>query len=35
MTELGLLPDEWETTKLGDLFEIKQGKALLQSIAAA
>jgi len=28
MTEIGLLPDEWETTKLGDLFEIKQGKAL-------
>jgi len=28
MTELGLLPEEWETTKLGDLFEIKQGKAL-------
>ncbi len=28
MTEIGLLPHEWETTKLGDLFEIKQGKAL-------
>ena len=27
-TEIGLLPEEWETTKLGDLFEIKQGKAL-------
>ena len=28
MTELGPLPEEWETTKLGDLFDIKQGKAL-------
>lgn len=27
-TEIGLLPEEWATTKLGDLFEIKQGKAL-------
>jgi type I restriction enzyme S subunit len=27
-TEIGHLPEEWETAKLGDLFEIKQGKAL-------
>lgn len=28
MTELGLLPEEWGATRLGDLFKIKQGKAL-------
>ncbi len=28
ITELGPLPQEWETARLGELFEIKQGKAL-------
>jgi type I restriction enzyme S subunit len=28
MTELGLLPEEWQVVRLGDLFEIQQGKAL-------
>ncbi len=28
MTELGPMPENWETTRLGDIFEIKQGKAL-------
>ena len=27
-TEIGLMPEHWEVAKLGDLFEIKQGKAL-------
>ena len=27
-TEIGLVPEEWEIARLGDLFEIKQGKAL-------
>jgi type I restriction enzyme S subunit len=28
MTELGPLPEEWRVVRLGDLFEIQQGKAL-------
>jgi len=28
MTELGPLPEEWEVVRLGDIFEIQQGKAL-------
>ncbi|WP_448605252.1 restriction endonuclease subunit S [Thermoflexus hugenholtzii] len=28
MTELGSLPEEWQVVRLGDLFEIQQGKAL-------
>jgi len=28
MTELGPLPQEWEVARLGELFEIQQGKAL-------
>jgi type I restriction enzyme S subunit len=28
MTELGPLPEEWEVARLGELFEIQQGKAL-------
>jgi len=28
MTEIGPLPEEWATTRLGDLFDTKQGKAL-------
>ena len=28
MTEIGELPEDWEIAKLGDLFEIQQGKAL-------
>ncbi len=27
-TELGLLPEEWEVVKLGDVFDLKQGKQL-------
>ncbi len=28
MTELGPLPEEWQVVKLGEVFEIQQGKAL-------
>lgn len=28
MTELGLLPEDWRVVKLGDLFDIRQGKAV-------
>ena len=28
MTELGPLPEEWDIVRLGDIFEIQQGKAL-------
>ncbi len=27
-TRLGLLPEEWQVVPLGDLFDIKQGKAV-------
>lgn len=27
-TEIGIIPEEWEVVKLGDIFEIQQGKAL-------
>ena len=27
-TEIGLLPDDWELVKLGEVFDIKQGKAM-------
>jgi len=27
-TEIGVIPEEWEVVKLGNIFEIKQGKAL-------
>lgn len=27
-TEIGLLPDDWELVKLGEIFDIKQGKAM-------
>jgi len=28
LTELGLLPEEWRVVRLGEIFEIQQGKAL-------
>jgi len=28
MTELGPLPEEWEVVRLGEVYEIQQGKAL-------
>ena len=28
MTELGALPEEWEVVRIGDVFEVKQGKQL-------
>ena len=28
MTELGPLPEEWEVVRLGDVFDVKQGKQL-------
>jgi type I restriction enzyme S subunit len=34
MTELGPLPEEWRVVRLGDLFEIQQGKALSQRARA-
>ncbi len=35
MTELGTLPEEWRVVRLGDLFDIKQGKALSSKKHAA
>ena len=31
MTELGHLPEEWRVVRLGDVFDIQQGKALVVS----
>jgi type I restriction enzyme S subunit len=27
-TEIGLIPEDWEVVRLGEVFEVKQGKQL-------